>query len=159
MAQHLESPEFLEALVAGVNEAIRTSDEQKIGGFGLILGRSVIGGADLREASAYIRDLAQLTEADVLAMSLLYEAQADVLSAVGKVPTDPNPYTERLVRVLEAVDAAGMSRDDFYARCSRLNGFGLAIEVQRNNAREAPGDHCFRLTGRGARLMRLLRAP
>jgi hypothetical protein len=92
-------------------------------------------------------------------MSLLYEAQADVVSAVGIVPTDPNPYTERLVRVLEAVDAAGIPRDEFYARCSRLNGFGLAIEVPRNNAREAPGDHCFRLTGRAARLMRLLRAP
>ena len=88
-------------------------------------------------------------------MQILYSVQAPIFCS-GTVPTDPNPYTERIKDVLKAVDHAAISREEFYARCSRLNGFGLAIEVQRNDGRMAPGDHCFRLTSRGARLINMI---
>ncbi len=89
-------------------------------------------------------------------MRILNSVQAPLFVG-GVLSTDPNPYTELITRVLTAVDQAGISRDDFYSRCSRLNGFGLAIEVMRNNGRMAPDDHCFRLTKRGARLVEMMR--
>jgi hypothetical protein len=154
----LESPEFVETLVVAVNESIRTSDVRKIARFGSILGYSVAEQGNPRsseDASAYIRDLAQLGEGDIEAMRILHSIQAPLF--VGKVvSTDPNPYTALITQVLTAVDQAGISRDDFYSRCSRLNGFGLAIEVMRNDRRMALGDHCFRLTKRGARLVEMI---
>ncbi len=62
----LESPEFVETLSVAVSESIRTSDRRKIARFGSILGYSVAEEGNPRsseEASAYIRDLAQLGEA------------------------------------------------------------------------------------------------
>jgi hypothetical protein len=109
----------------------------------------------LSEAAAYIRDLAQLAEADIAALRILHNIQRDLVSGPG-MTTDPNPYTQRIKEVLEAVDRAEIPRDEFYARCSRLSGFGLALEVMRNNGRMAPGDHCFRVTKRATRLLELI---
>ena len=130
----------------------------KITQFASILGYSVVerdNPKSLEEAGAYIRDLSQLTVADIDAMRILYDIYKDLFTG-GKVPTDPNPYTERIGDVLKAVDHSGMSRDDFYSRCSRLNGFGLAIEVQKNFGRVGLDDYSFRLTGRAVALIRMI---
>ena len=129
LRNRLESPEFVEALVGAVSEAIRTSRDVQIKRFGTILGHTIAQGSNLSEAAAYIRDLAQLTEADIGALQILHGVQGELLSA--EVTTDPNPYTQRITGVLEAVDQAGFARDEFYARCSRLTGFGFALEVNR----------------------------
>jgi|ERR1700741_2136806 len=44
---------------------------------------------------------------------------------------DPNPFTEKVQELLKAAVEAGFHRDDFYAHCRRLEGFGLAIEVPK----------------------------
>ena len=69
---------------------------------------------------------------------------------------DPNPFTEKAQELLKAAGEAGFHRDDFYAYCRRLEGFGLAMEVPRNTSRMAPGDYCFRPTRKGLELLRLL---
>ena len=161
LSAKLESPEFVETLTVAVNETIRTSDRNKIERFAVVLGYSVAdltNAFSLEEASAYIRDLAQLGEADVEAMRILYSVQSRLFRG-GAIPTDPNPYTEVIGEVFASVDRTGVSREEFYSRCSRLNGFGLAIEVMHNPGRMSPGDHCFRLTGRGARLVEILTPP
>ncbi len=161
LSAKLESPKFVETLTVAVNETIRTSDRNKIERFAVVLGHSVAdltNAFPLEEASAYIRDLAQLGEADIQAMRILYSVQSRLFTG-GAVPTDPNPYTQVIKEVFAGVDNARVSREEFYSRCSRLNGFGLAIEVMRNNSRMAPGDHCFRLTKRGAQLVEILTPP
>src|SRR2546425_7837966 len=158
VSARLESPEFVEALCAAVDQTLRTSDAAKIRRFAAILGYSSIGAVNsavLQEASAYIRDVSQLGEADIEALQILHLIQAAIF-AWHTATTDPNPFTERLGEVLTAVDRSGMTREEFYSRCSRLNGFGLAIEVQRNDSRMAPGDHCFRITSRGLRLVNMI---
>lgn len=155
LRDRIESPQFLTALTDAVTESIRTASQEQIARFGTILGNAAVEAEDPSETAAFIRDLARLTELDITALRILYRVQKDVVSA-GPVPTDPNPYTERITGVLEAVDAANISRDDFYARCSRLTGFGLALEVSRNTMRQKPGDHCYRITARGHRLLQLM---
>lgn len=154
--ERMESPEFVHSLIVAVTEAIRSPEQRQIVRFGAVLGHAVTDGTDLSEATAFVRDLAQLTEADLQAIHILYNVQKELVDAP-TVTTDANPYTETIRYVLSAVDVARISRDDFYARCSRLNGFGLALEVQRNEGRFGPADHCFRLTKRAATLVRLLR--
>jgi hypothetical protein len=154
--RRLESAASLEALTTGVTEAIFASDPARIRSFGRILGRSVLQDADMREVAAFIRDLARLTDADIKALQVLDMAQGDLV-AREPVPSGPDVYIDRNARILAAVDAERISRDDFYSRCSRLHGFGLAIEVPRNIYKMAPEDHCFRMTKRAARLIELIR--
>ena len=159
LSDKLESPEFAETLVVAVTETIRTTSNNKIQRFGSILGLALASDAistTWDDAASYIRDISQLGEEDIQALRILYSVQKDIY-ALRTYSTDPNPYTEKIKEVVTAVDRSGLSRDDFYSRCSRLSGFGLALEVQRNDGRMSPGDHCFRLTKRGVQLLELIK--
>jgi hypothetical protein len=151
---------FRAALLTATAESVRIESQDKIQRFARVLGFEVTrpdGGAPAWEdAAAFIRDLAQLGESDIEALRLLYSNQRDMSAGFGRVPSDPNPYTERLKPLLASVDKAGVDRDDFYSRCARLTGFGLTLEVQRNKTRQSPGDHCFRLTSRGKKLIQII---
>jgi ACT domain-containing protein len=63
---------------------------------------------------------------------------------------------EKINDVLDAIKRAGLSRDEFYARCGRLSGFGLVAEVKRNDMRMSIEDYCYRVTGRGAQLVEMI---
>ena len=155
----IQLPEFLEAVLVGAEYAARSADRNKIEEFVAVLASpfSCAGeGVPWDEVAAYIRDLSQLTRADLLALNILYEVQeALVLEQQG--PLDPHPFVRELPKLMLAVQESGMSREDFYSRCGRLSGFGLAIETQRIEARMGLGDHSFRITLRGKRLVSSLR--
>jgi hypothetical protein len=70
--------------------------------------------------------------------------------------TDANDYTENWKNVVGNVQKKGLSKDEWASRCARLMAFGMAVTVQPNAGRQAPDDQCYRLTGRGVRLMQLL---
>jgi hypothetical protein len=153
----INSPEVAETVLVTINETIRTTNIEKIKRFAAILGYSLTKKKNINwdDASAYIRDIAQLGESDIEVLKILYSIQKDLF--IGKhLPRDPNSYTAKNNEVLELADQSGIPRDEFYSRCSRLNGFGLAIEVQRNEGRVAPSDHCFRLTTRGRELVSII---
>jgi hypothetical protein len=153
----MESPEAAETMLAAINETIRTTNIEKIKRFAAILGHMFTSdrktGWD--DAAAYIRDIAQLGDRDIQALQILYSVQKDLF--LGKnLPLDPNSYTEKNDEVLKLAHESGLPRDEFYSRCGRLNGFGLAIEVQRSDGRSSPSDHCFRLTTRGRELVSII---
>lgn len=154
----IESPEFVETLIVAVNETLQSASKKKVARYAAVLGYSLTAESSAvswEDVSAYIIDLSQLGESDLEALKILYSAQSKALSE-GNFSTDPNPFTALLGDVHKAVDQFGMSRDEFYSRCSRLGGFGLCLEVQRNDVRMGPGDHCFRLTGRGKKLISMI---
>jgi len=157
LTQRVESPEFAETIIAAVNESIRTTSLEKVKRFAKVLGHSLTSHRNVQwdEAAAYIRDIAQLTEQDVNVLRILHSVQKELF--LGKnIALSPNSYTERNNDVLDLAHKSGIPRDEFYSRCGRLHGFGLAIEVQRNDSRVSPGDHCFRLTTRGRDLISIL---
>jgi hypothetical protein len=57
-----------------------------------------------------------------------------------------------------AIARSKIHQDDFYAICSRLAGFGLAIEEDRNPGRMSFEERCFRPTHRGMTLVAYLRS-
>jgi hypothetical protein len=69
---------------------------------------------------------------------------------------NPNEFTVSWKELLARVDELQISRDDWDARCGRLAGFGLAAPVQPNPTRAGNEGMCFRVTGRGVRLLELL---
>lgn len=125
--------------------------------YGRVLGATMAAAAPRwEEAGEFIRDLERLTDDDLHALSLFWRVQRSGQLADGEMSTDANRYTSTWTGVLSHVEEAGITKDDWYSRCGRLTGFGLANEVQRNPAHQSPSDACFRITGRAVRLMGLL---
>ncbi len=157
--QELKSPGFRETFIVAVTETLQSANSKKVERFALVLGYQLAAPEEERaweEASAFIRDLAELGDASIAALQILDSVQGDLVGASQTI-FDPNPFTERAQALLQEVDRRGIGRDEFYALCGRLSGFGLALEVMRNISRMAPSEHCFRLTRRGKRLISMLR--
>jgi hypothetical protein len=157
--EKLKSPGFKETFIVAATETLQSANSKKIERFALVLGYQLAAPEEestWEEASAFIRDLAELGEADIAALQILDSVQGDLVGASQTI-FDPNPFTERVQALLQEVDRRGIGRDEFYSLCGRLSGFGLALEVMRNIARMAPSEHCFRLTRRGKRLINMLR--
>ena len=152
------SSEFTAAFREASVQTLLATEQTKIRRFGAILGGAVAA-KDWPEISAdltsFIKAIAQLGEKDIEALRLLHTVFADVVTVYPNMH-DPNPFTEKAQELLKIVAEAGFHRDDFYAHCRRLEGFGLAMEVPRNTSRMAPGDYCFRPTRSGLKLLTLL---
>lgn len=150
---------FTEAILVAAEEAVRAASDAKLQRIATVLARGADPGieisADEDDLASFVRDIGQLSESDIRILQILHSTFADVLKTYRNL-NDPNPFTERAGELLKKVDESKIHRDDFYSSCKRLEGFGLAIEVLRNISRMAPGDHCFRPTRRGLKLLSLL---
>lgn len=102
-----------------------------------------------------MKALAQLDREDVKALRTLVHVFEDVIATQPHMH-EPHSFTMRTAELLNAAGKAGLDRDTFHSSCKRLEGFGLATEVPRNNSDMAPGDYCFRPTRRGITLSALL---
>jgi len=157
ISEKIETPQLAEAIRLAIEETWRTTDIDKVKRFGSIIGNTVATGnsESLKETADHIRAVSQLGGRDIQVLDILYTATADVMEAYSNLH-DPNPFTERANDILNRSTEAKIARDDFYASCKRLEGFGLAIELARNPGRLAPGDYSFRPTRRGETLIFLL---
>jgi hypothetical protein len=156
--ERMNSTEFNAAVRESCVRALLTTEEEKIGRFGAVLGGIATQDDLLKSASdgpSYIRAVAELGETDIQTLSILRSVFADVYQTYPNLH-DPNPFTERFQDLIKSSRDAGFYPDDFYSYCRRLEGFGLAMEVPRNPSRMAPGDYCFRATLRGLKLLALI---
>lgn len=159
LREKLDSPEFIEAIVVAADEVQRTMNESKVIRFATLLSNGlfskdddVVAGDDL---AAYIRDLAALGESDIQALDFLSDIFKDTIRARPDM-SDPNDFTLLMGSYTRGIAELKIAPDDFFSRCLRLSGFGLATEVQRNEFRMSLQDHCFRPTRRGLRLLKLM---
>jgi hypothetical protein len=154
----LSGPEFEDATIAAFDESVRTTDREKIKRFALILVRSFLPqGSDygVTDPAALIRDVSRLGKDDIYVLRILRDAFKGVIKFLPNL--NKNDYfTEKAKEVLQTVDSLQIHRDDFYAHCLRLSGFGFVVEVPRNPMRMAPEDYCFRPTRRGLHLLEML---
>jgi hypothetical protein len=159
LKEKINSPEFVDSLVLAADEAQRTQSEQKIECLGTVLANALLSEDDEIVAGddlvGYIRDLSSLTEGDVQALQFLGDVFKDPIRQRPEMD-DPNEFTMLMGSYLRGIAAMSVHHDNFYSRCSRLTGFGLATEVERSPTRMALKDHCFRPTRRGLRLIKLL---
>lgn len=154
----IETPRFQEAVATACEEAARATSKKKVERLAAALVGSLSPGqwvdpkADLVAA---IRDLAQLGDQDVRALGILKVAFSTVINNLPNL-NDPNQFTERMQDYRTAIAQAQIQPEDFYASCTRLSGFGLAIEVLRNSSRMNLDEYCFRPTRRGLALLESL---
>jgi hypothetical protein len=108
------------------------------------------------EIDTILQDLQRVSAADLDVLEILGSAQAHLADKQGQMSHKAAAYSEAHNVVLGKAGAAGLPREEFYSRCSRLAGFGVAAEVPRNPSIVSPDDYHYRLTTRGLSLLRLL---
>jgi hypothetical protein len=155
----IRSPQFVETLLVAVHESLNTINLNKVERFAHVLGNTLCREKEetnWEETAAFIRDLAQLTEEDIIALRILDDVTGDLARSLSNLHT-PDPFTRINKELLIEIHKRGVHPDDFYSRCSRLSGFGLTLPVAFNPSQMSPGDYCFRFTLRGLRLLVLLK--
>ncbi|HLI63981.1 MAG TPA: hypothetical protein VKV05_11310 [Terriglobales bacterium] len=154
-----EDEECWQAFVRGIFETAQALNTDRARIFGKIFGAELVAINPVwDEAAALIRDLNQLTESDIQTLRLLSQYQAQLIK-VSKPFFDDYTYDQLLQtvpRLLQELDRLGHSRSEFYSRASRLSGFGLAIQLNWNQARLAPHEQGFAISVRGKRLIEML---
>lgn len=155
----VDSPASAEAVRLAVEETWRTTDVERVKRYGAILGNSIADKDNpnaMDEAVEHIRAVAQLSDRDIQALRALLTPGVSLVMQRYSNLHDPNPFMEQWENVAKAAAAEKLTGDDFYSACKRLEGFGLAIELPRNPARQSPGEYAFRPTRRSERLVALL---
>jgi hypothetical protein len=158
LSARVESPEFLQTMIEAADRTARTASKKKVQRFAAVLTHELaFGGGSEQEwedAAAYIRDIAELSEADIKVMSYLYEFQAECFRE-NKI-IDFRLIYSNYGRLLGNIENRGFIKDEFYARCAKLSGFGLVLSMDRKSPAQA-GDYVYRLTGLGKHFVDILR--
>jgi hypothetical protein len=141
-----------------------------------IIGNALLSDQEVADLASFIRDIEQMGERDYTALKVLNK----VMNPPALWTTSPNTPLAPPVRALhtnifihlrqalavQLAQAFGIntdvgsppvqfSREEGYEACARLQGFGLAHEIEIG-PREVPiGDYCFRPSKRGLLLLKL----
>jgi hypothetical protein len=155
----LESPAFLETIVIAVNKAVQSASFRKVKRFATILGyEAVYCGAEesLEDAAAFIRTLEELEERDIEALRLLHRHQTQLFDNGSY--RNYNAFNDSYKIIANQIEPSGFTKEEFYARCSRLGGYGLVLTIEiRANVTPLPqGTHTFRITTLGDKLANIL---
>jgi hypothetical protein len=154
-------PDAEEAIVVAFQRASNAARLDKARTYGQIIGGTAVADApNWQEAVQFIRDVEQFTDADVKALKRMWRFQRmsyqEMAGTLRTMSSDANEYTKDWRQVVDGAAKEGIARDDWYAECGRLTGFGLALPVQSNPSYQGPDAMCYRLTGRAVRLLALL---
>ncbi len=157
LEKQLQRPEAKEAVIAAVTETVLSADLKKVKWFAAILGHEFIrssGKTEWENAATYIRELSQLGDDDIQVLRILHQLQRNAFIGQEQKPDQPQ-FAGTMERVLIRAQQAGMSREDVYSRCARLNGFGLTLQMERPRGMVAV-DYVYRLTRHGKHLIDIL---
>lgn len=134
-----------------------------------IIGNALRSESQVLDVASFIRVVEQLNERDIIVLKVLNTVMNKkedwkYSGSFGGVKLHPSNLISRSKELAEQVAMAlgqkietnTFSREVGYGICHRLQGFGLAHEVQPE-ARELPvGNYCFRLSTMGITLLKLL---
>jgi hypothetical protein len=157
ISTYLKSAEFAEAVVAAAEEAVRSTNVEKIER----LGRVLANGSDPQseqtnddDLTSFIHDVSQLSEGDIRVLKQLASpAYGFTFARASQNSTLPeSPFQT----VIDDAEREKLLTEDFYSHCFRLVGFGLAGQIPGNSPSLVLNSYSFRLTSRGRRLLALL---
>jgi hypothetical protein len=158
-----------EALQLAIRHDVAEFNDKKRERYIKIIGNAIRSEASVGDLASFIQDIEQLGERDFTALR--------VLNTVMNKPTDwgsqlkgsvhPNTFIQRRQEL--AVQIAGafgikttvgpagqtFSHEEGYEACTRLQGFGLAHEIDVAHRQVPGGDYCFRPSKRGLMLLKL----
>jgi hypothetical protein len=143
-----------------------------------IIGNALMSDQQIADLASFIRDVEQMGEGDYTALKVLNKVMnppgvwTTYQSADPVRSLHPNTFIQRRQELAVTMarafgidterpsgrmfgPASTFSREEGYEACARLQGFGLAHEID-TGPREVPiGDYCFRPSKRGLLLLKL----
>jgi hypothetical protein len=163
--------DLAEAVQLGVIRDVEAFNDNKRDRYLNIIGNGVRSLEKIEDLASFIRDTELLGEQDI-AVLITLDKVMNKDSDWGSPATGslhPNIFIQRRRELAKQValtlgmngdfdsnDGRSFSHEEGYSVCARLQGFGLAHEIELS-AREVPiGDYCFRPSKRGLMLLRLL---
>ncbi len=177
--EHLEStkasPEDVqEAIQLAMRRDAEEFNDKKREHYVKLIGNALRSKEQIQDVASFIQTIEQLNERDVIVLKVINKImnkegdwKPQPNPGVGDVmKVHPNTFTQRAQELsVQIALALGQktekntySREEGYGICNRLQGFGLAHELEQT--RELPlTNYCFRLSVQGIRLLKLLGEP
>ncbi len=177
--------DLAEAVQLAVLRDVESFNDAKRDHYLMILGNAVRSQEQVKDLASFIQDVEQLGEQDIVVLKALNvvmnkagdwhpKSDKNVLipgyqSPISKpISIHPSVLIQRSqelsvqtaqalgIKTDSGIPARPFSREEAFSVCARLQGFGLAHEVDAG-AREVPhGNFCFRPSKRGLMLLKLL---
>ncbi len=152
------APELGRVAALCVERILWGASEKKARRFAAVLADTLVSTPDeqgVEDAAYFIRAIDELSEDDIKVLGHLYEHQKDLVHEKHQVDYNSFFNNHRNEKLLRSVGSLGMTMEDFYGRCGRLNGYGLALPLERNTNFD-PSEFAFRITWLGKKLIEML---
>jgi len=157
-----ELNDLKEAMQLALRHDVEQFNDKKRERYIRIIGNALRDEGKIDDLASYIQDVERLGERDFVALK--------VLNKIMNQPKDPqrdihpNDFIQRrqelVVQMAQAlggnVEKPSFSREEGYDACNRLQGFGLAHEIELSPRQVPVGDYCFRPSRRGLMLLKLI---
>lgn len=155
----LESEQFGLLIAKTMNQINSGTTETRVKRFAAVIADTIINAksdTDIEDAAAFIRALEELSETDIKVLKHLYTDQRKLVTSNHVI--DYNSFFEnnRMRNMLLGATNLGIPMDSFFARCSRLTGYGLALPLERREDSVSPSEFAFRITLLGKKLIEIL---
>ncbi len=175
--EHLEktkadTEDIAEAIQVAMRHDAAEFNDEKRQRYVKLIGNALRSETQIQDVATFVQTIEQLNESDVAVLKVLNK----VMNKEGDWKPQPNPGVGNIMKIhprvfidraqelaTQVAIALGQktesnlfTREEGYAVCARLQGFGLAHEVEVSS-RELPlANYSFRLSVQGIRLLKLL---
>jgi hypothetical protein len=152
-----------EAIQLSVRHDVEEFNDRKRERYIKIIGNALREDKHIDDLASYIQDVERLGERDFVALKVLNKVMNPTRGGSTR-DIHPNEFIQRrqelateMAKALGgAFEEPSFSREEGYDACNRLQGFGLAHEIDIS-ARQVPiGEYCFRPSRRGLVLLKLV---
>lgn len=158
--ERIKSGESIQVVALAVERIFWGASEKKVRRFAAVVADELSRTPDSQkteDAVFFIRALDELSEDDVRILKHLYNHQKS--RVVEHQAMDYNSFFQNneMRKMIEEAASLGVQMDEFYARCSRLSGYGLALPLDKSHGSMGnPDIFAFRMTLLGKRLVDIL---
>jgi hypothetical protein len=108
------------------------------------------------DAASYIRALDELSEDDMKVLRHLYKHQVALVHEGHQMDSNSFFRGGLVERVMRDVGHLKMQSDEIHARCQRLSGYGLVLQLERRPGEMMVDERAFRITILAKRLVDML---
>jgi hypothetical protein len=157
-----ELNDFKEAVQLAIRHDVEEFNDKKRDRYVKIIGNALREEKQIHDLTSYIQDVEQLGERDFVTLKVLNNVMNK--AADPKRDIHPNDFIQRrkelAVQLAQALggesQGPSFNREEGYDACNRLQGFGLAHEIEVAPRQVPVGDYCFRPSRRGLMLLKLI---
>jgi hypothetical protein len=160
-----ELSDLKEAIHLSIRHDVEEFNNRKRERYVKIIGNALRGEKQIDDLASYIQDVERLGERDFVALKILNKVMNTPRGgSTSTKDIHPNEFIQRRKELaMEMAKALGgafegpsFSREEGYDACNRLQGFGLAHEIEVSPRQVPVGEYCFRPSIRGLMLLKLV---